>query len=322
MGNHNGVWLTWETQRRNKGISSALGWELHEITYANPRIKRYMKSMLKTYFILHKSKPDYVVAQNPSFLLALMVVLLKYVFGYTAIIDAHNAGLFPLEGKNRVLGTISKITQALADVTIVTNNYLSEVVSHNGGRGFVLQDRLPEVPKTITRIKLEGKFNFVFICSFGADEPYQQVLEAASLIPKDIFIYITGNYSNKIDREKVPGNVVLLGFIPENEYWNTIYSADAIIVLTTRENCLVCGAYEAVALNKPMILSDTFALKEYFASGCVFSKPDATCLHEAILLTIDDQERLKAEIVSLGEELRDKWEKTFDHLLSYMTSLR
>ena len=56
----------------------------------------------------------------------------------------------------------------------------------------------------------------------------------------------------------------------KDEYVSMLYSVDATIDLTNRENCLVCGAYESVAAGKPMILSKTQALMEYFNKGAVY----------------------------------------------------
>jgi hypothetical protein len=46
-------------------------------------------------------------------------------------------------------------------------------------------------------------------------------------------------------------------------------SVDATIVLSERENCLLCGAYETVASEKPMILSNKEALRNYFDKGAI-----------------------------------------------------
>lgn len=309
-----GVWITWEKQRRNQGISSALGWELYDIVYNDCRVIRYLKSFVKTLSILKAEKPAFVAAQNPSIVLALMVVLLKFVFGYTCIIDAHNAGLFPFEGRSKVLNFAARLIQRLSDWTIVTNSVLAEIVNKNG-KAIVLPDKIPYPPSVTRAANLKGMVNLAFICSFSLDEPYHEVIEAARSIPDDIFIYITGKFKDKLSEEEMPPNVKLLGFIPDNQYWDLISTVDGIMVLTTRDDCLVCGAYEAVALKKPMILSSTQAIKSYFHSGCIYTRPDSDEIQKAILQFIEAKARLSEEVVALEKKLRTEWEDSFSTLV-------
>jgi len=310
-----GVWITWEIQRRNKGISSALGWDLYEIAYDNPRIIRYLKSLYKTLRILIKEKPNFVAAQNPSLLLALTVIFLKYIFGYKTVIDAHNAGLFPLENRSRFLNIVSRITQSLSDWTIVTNDALAKVVFNNNGRAIVLPDKLPVPPNERVERELNGETKLAFICSFSEDEPYHEVIEAAKLLPENIHIYITGKFNGKVNENQLPSNVKLLGFIPDKAYWSLISSVDGIIVLTTREDCLVCGAYEAVALKRPMILSKTRVIMNYFSTGCLYAEPSVIDIQRAILEFVENKEKLSTEVIDLEEKLKKEWEDDFAKLL-------
>ena len=170
----NGVWITWENQRRNKGISSALDWPLFEITYSGPWLKRYVYSGLRTLDTILRMRPLVVAAQNPSIMLAALVIMLKHVLGYKVVIDAHNSGIYPMEGQNAFLMAISRWLQRHADLTIVTNTELKAIVESHGGRAFVLPDRLPDVPEAVS-LSLQGRVNIAFICSYSADEPFQDV---------------------------------------------------------------------------------------------------------------------------------------------------
>lgn len=315
------IWITWENQRRNKGISSAAGCELFEINYSDTRIIRYIKSLYKTACIIIKNRPDIVVAQNPSIVLAAYIVLLKYIFRYKCIIDAHNAGLFPYDNKIILLTMVSKAIQKMADLTIVTNKVLADVVCINNGRAVVLPDKIPDPPDVVSQYHMSGRKNLAFICSFSSDEPYNEVIEAANDIPNDIHIHITGKYAGKIDADKVPSNIRLLGYIPDNDYWNLLSSADGIIVLTIRENCLVCGAYEAITLKKPMILSNTQAIKSYFSSGSIYTEPTSKDIKDAILCFIDNKDKLTKEVEILEEKLKDAWDDCFADFSKVVTTL-
>lgn len=314
----NGIWISWEIQRRNKGISSSLKWPLYEIVYEDKRYRRYLKSLYKTTNILLKEKPDIVIAQNPSILLSFFVLLLKPLFRYKCVIDAHNAGLFPYEGKSKLLMRLSQLMQKFADCTIVTNHELAKIVANNNGTAFVLPDMIPDVPENRHYNISKSEVTFAYICTYSKDEPYMELIEAAKNLPEDFSIYFTGNYIGKVDLDMVPSNIKILGFLPEKEYWGLISSVDAIIVLTLRENCLVCGAYEAVSIKKPMILSKTSVIKKHFYKGCIYTRPYAEDLQDAMHQFYDRKEMLKKEVAELKIDLELHWKKQFDEFRDFL----
>jgi glycosyltransferase involved in cell wall biosynthesis len=80
------------------------------------------------------------------------------------------------------------------------------------------------------------------------------------------------------------------------------------------EDCLVCGAYEAVALGKPLVTSDTAALRNYFRKGTVYTRHDPRSLAAAITYALAHRERLAAEMETLRRELAGDWKQRRDTL--------
>jgi glycosyltransferase involved in cell wall biosynthesis len=306
------IWITWENQRRNRELSRAFGTKLYELAYidniANP-FKKYLAGIGKTIVILLREKPELVVCQNPSLILSSFLLSIKRLLKLRIVVDAHNAGLFPKEGRSRILMALSRLVQSRADLTLVTNDPLRRHVEMNGGRGFVLQDRIPDISGRKQR-KLRGRENILFICSYADDEPYEVVFEAARNLNPDICFYVTGDYRKRgIDPSRIPDNVILLGFVPEEEYVGMLCSVDATIDLTTRENCLVCGAYETVAVEKPMILSKTKALMEYFNMGAVYAEHTHEAMERAIQEAIERKKVLTAKVKRLRIIRQKEWEE-------------
>jgi len=118
----------------------------------------------------------------------------------------------------------------------------------------------------------------LLICSFDDDEPYLSAFEAfKDLHAHGYRLWVSGNYKRAgIDVAHYPW-VRFLGFLSEDDYRQTLASCGVVMDLTLLENCLVCGAYEAIAMDKPLILSDTRALRAYFGSASVLTAntPDA-----------------------------------------------
>lgn len=303
----NRVWITWEKQRRNEGISSALGAKLYEILCEEGVCKRYLKSTWRTARILIRENPDLVIVQNPSLILATLAVILKPLLRYRCVVDAHNAGLFPLEGRSSLLNFLSNELQRRADLTIVTNEWLAEVVRRNRGRAAVLPDKIPQAPVTAP-FPLEGTTNIALVCSFGSDEPFAEVVEAARYLPEGILIYVTGQYQGKVEPDTLPANMRLTGYLSEVQYWSLLGSADGVMVLTKRDDCLVCGAYEALAVEKPMILSDTKTLRGYFSKGGIYTASKAEDIREAVVNFCRIKEQLAGEVATLKEKLSSEWD--------------
>ena len=307
---NNTLWITWEEQRRNYGIANALGVDRFEVILSKHKgIRRYIECLWKTFKIFrqeHELKT--VICQNPSFILALFTVLMKNVLNYTAIVDAHNGGL-GLYTKSRIMKWIARFLQKHADYTIVTNEALKAVVESNGGRGIVVPDRIPQISAPSSLFTFEREHNFLFICTYAADEPYEEVFKAAMQLGSKYCIHVTGNAPNEIlEKWKWCDNIKFLGRVTWEDYEKYLFSVEGIIDLTTRENCLVCGAYEAIAAETPLILSKTKALQEYFGIDGVHY---TTNTHEDLAQQIMgfcskyDKEAIKSN----KERLETNWKK-------------
>ena len=152
----------------------------------------------------------------------------------------------------------------------------------------------------------------LYVCTFAGDEPYGNVIEAATKLDGGTHIYITGNYTRAgLDVELVPPNVHLTGFVTDEDYIELMNSSDAVMVLTGQENCLVCGGYEGASFMKPLILSDTSALRDYFNRGAVYIDHDIESIASGIELALRGREKLEAELLRLRGELDDDWRRKF-----------
>lgn len=280
------IWVTWEVQPRNRSMSHLLGINLYEIIVNKSRLIKYPFLIARTLTLLYKTRPHVLFVQNPSIVLAYISALFKNIFSYSLVVDAHNAGIYPLEGESVFLNFITQKICKQADMVIVTNQALAKQVIDWGGRSFVMPDPLPEysVNKS-TQAEQEFKKTFLLICTWADDEPYLEIMRAAESFSDEVILKITGNYKKKLSQDvvdKLSKNIVLLGFVSEEQYVYELSCADFTIDLTTRDNCLVCGAYESVAMGVPGIISDTNVNREVFSKGFIFTKNDVAAIVAAI----------------------------------------
>lgn len=295
------IWLTWEIQQRNRSLSQRLSAELIEITSSRARPVRYTILIARTIRAIHDANPTTIFAQNPSIVLALLALAYAKLKKIRIIIDAHNGGILPLEGKYRILNRLAQFIHSSSDFVIISNQGLIRDLGIHKNKVIVIPDPIPSLD-TYADFKCDEKtFNIVFICSWASDEPYENAIEAAKLIPDNIRIYITGNHKNRLN--ETPPNVTLTGYLSEDRYNALLLACDAVMVLTTRENCLVCGAYEGTAAEKPLLLSNKKALRLHFRKGAVFTDHEPKMIAQSITTLASDRDNLSAEIAQLKQIL-------------------
>lgn len=317
------IWITWELQRRNKTVSRQVNAVLYELDIKGNRFVRYFICIVKTCLRLAMERPSSIFAQSPSLILAVLAVNWGKLFRIPVIIDAHNAGLIPSGRIKTLSNMLIRHILRRSSLVIVSNDNLTRYVDAAGGNAFVLPDPIPKLEGRLDRVELKGKYNILFICTYASDEPYVEVVKAAARIDKNIYVYITGNPKGREEGLKttLPPNVILTGFLPESEYLKFLHSVDAVLVLTTREDCLMCGAYEGVAAEKPLIVSDTKALRGHFSKGTIYSHNEASDIALKIQAATTNLEKLFLEIRKLKKERMDEWQRKKEMLEDRLSHL-
>jgi glycosyltransferase involved in cell wall biosynthesis len=310
------LWVTWERHRRTRELSRALDTELFEITSGLPRVARYLTLLARTTIRVARDTPSLLVIQCPSLVLGVWAVALKYVFGFTLVADLHNEAVRPYIVSSRIYERLLRVVHRGADLCIVSNPNLTSVIEQAGGRAFVLPDKLPDLAPTRTTPAAPEAARVVFVCTFSRDEPYLEVIEAARELDPSVTVYVTGRLRGTAP--PAPGNVQFTNFLPEAEYVQLLASADLVVDLTAIEDCLVCGAYEAVALGRPLVTSDTAALRQYFRLGTIYTRHDRRSLAAAIAEALAHKERLASEMQMLKPELAREWTGQKDALRHWL----
>ena len=302
------IWITWERQRRNRGVANAIGAELYEVDIRAPRLKRYFLALRETVRILQRTRPQILIVQNPSLILTCFAVTWGRVRGVPVVIDAHNVGVIPEGDRPTPIALVAALARQ-ASMTIVSNKSLASRVQQYGGRSFVLPDAIPVLPRGRPPKQLSGSIRVLFICTYQHDEPYEAVIKAARQLDEGVTVYITGNPKEKAEalRKIAPPNVIFTGFLPEEDYIGLLREVDLVVDLTLLDNCLVCGAYEAVAAGKPMVLSDWPESCAYFSRGTVPTDNTVDGIAASIRRALAERRRLTDEVNSLREELIRDW---------------
>jgi len=311
------VFITWERHRRTREIAAALHVKLVEVLSRSKGMRRYPSLVIRTIAALVTDRPTHLIVQCPSIVLALLAVLLRPFIGYRLVIDLHNEAVEPFINKSSLYTKILAFLHRSADLGVVTNDPLCAIVRANGGRPFVLPDRVPEI-EPAPRAERPATAHVVFVCTFAPDEPFTEVIEAGRLLGDRVALLVTGRPPASLLASALPPNVSLTGFVPEAEYERLLREASVVVDLTAMENCLVCGAYESVALGKPLVTSDTRALRSHFRKGTVHTQHDAVSIASAIREAITRSTQLELEMDLLRPQLKGEWDAQLEGLIGFL----
>jgi hypothetical protein len=94
-----------------------------------------------------------------------------------------------------------------------------------------------------------------------------------------------------------------------------------ILALTSAPNTLLCGAYEAVALAKPLVISEQKVMTDYFHKGCIAARNTSSDLAAAVETALANAPQLTRESRELAKELAESWQRRFRSLLEVVAQL-
>lgn len=292
------IFISWQKHQRTRSFCEKLTIPLIEITTKKSGLGRYRETIARTFAALRQHKPKIFLVQNPSIVLTCLAVLLKPFFHYQLMVDAHNEAVEPHNYDNFIIRMLARFLIRNSNATIVTNDVLANTVKNYGGSPLVLPDFLPnvDVRPFLPAPENDEHYELTLIATYANDEPYQEVFSALRTLGNKFKLKVTGKIPAHIDRSQVPHNVELLGFISHEEYWEQLYRSHIVIDLTTMDNCLVCGAYESMAIEKPLLLSANPASQSLFGDYAVHVENNSVAIAQGIAELVDNYSSITKKI--------------------------
>jgi glycosyltransferase involved in cell wall biosynthesis len=286
------IWIDWGHHLRSQTLSRRLGVELEEIRFNGPRLWRYILSMRQTLGTIRGKFPDVVIATNPSIVLGLFLLLLRNWHHFTLISDAHYFGVSAARG-GRMMQRLLNFHNRCVDRVIVTNDRQARFLEDLGAKTYVCQDPLPQIPVSHESMVVSREKSVFLICSYDDDEPYEVAFDAFLQLKEEGFLlFVSGNHNKATNLPIRYPWVRFLGFLPNDEYYWYLMSSSVIMDLTTMEDCLVCGAYEALAAGKPLIVSRTIAISEYFGEAVILTDNTSEAIRKSVLSAFEQRQEL------------------------------
>jgi glycosyltransferase involved in cell wall biosynthesis len=275
-----------------------MGGEIYEpspVRRSWPAGLRYVAQTAQTLVHLVRIRPRDVLFTNPPFVAGLVLVLPARMLGFRVWADSHS-GVFNDPRWTRFAKANEWVMRRCAGV-IVTNEPLAQLVSKSGCRPLILnypaidfRDREPTDDPAL-----------VATLGFNFDEPVDELLEAARRAPH-VRLVVTGPAPPSL-MTKAPPNCTITGWLRRRDYERALAEARGVVCLTSREDTMQTGAYEALQYALPMMLSGTKALRSFFRRGAIFVEDhDPATLAAGLVRLWDEHEALSEEALRARKE--------------------
>lgn len=315
--------ITWYPScRRSDALAKALSGTSHLIHYFT--FKRPLQAPFKyilqardTVRLLRKDRPQLILVASPPVFATLVVWLYCCIYRTRFIIDAHT-GIFD-DPRWTWLKFLSRFLARRAETTIVTNAFLQKKVESWGATAMIIGDVPVDFP-SVKPATLGPGFHVVVINSFSQDEPLDEILAATKQLP-DVQFHITGNPKHARNEylESLPGNARLTGWLSDDEYAALLRAADTVMCLTTHDHTMQRGAYEAMALDKPLITSNWELLRKTFYYGTIHVGATVQEIVQAVNQAKREHEKLVQEMQQLRHERSDVFATNLQALREILT---
>lgn len=273
---------------------------------------KYLGNAFETWHILKREKPDIIFVANPPVFAVLVIWIYRLFHSCVYVVDTHS-GAFTAKRWSKFLW-LYRFLSKRAFLNVLHNKPMEEKVAEWGARTSDLGDIFYLVPTNKTYPFRRG-FNVVFVCVYSGDEPLEEVIETARKMPS-INFYITGPLK-RAPKNIVEGaleNVIFTDFLPDEEYNALLRGCDIVISLTKNDYTMQNGAYEAIALGRPVITSNWPVLRRIYHKGAICIDNSAESLIGAIKTIQKDYDRYVQEINELRSEFQLSWEEKYSKL--------
>lgn len=285
---------------------------------------KYLFQSINTLFVLLKYKPGIVFVMSPPIFACMPVILYKIIFNKVKfIIDAHTAAFTHERWAKK--NKLNAFFVSRAEFVIVTNKTLGEIVRDKWQGQFEIITDVPIKYDDHSRssngiISIhENKRIITLVNTFAPDEPLLNFLDALYNM-NDVQVFITGKIVNDFKKcvAEQPSHIQFTDFLSDNDYSNLLRKSDVICALTTRDNTMQRGAYEAIYLGKPVVTSDWPLLKDSFFKGTIHVNNSVDGIRQGVKEAILRLDELTQEARMLRDHKLKNWKQTKEHIMKIL----
>lgn len=297
---------------RTHWVSEALKAPLYVIKSRPP----YTTLIPKLAHVINMRSPRIVLVELPSGPLLLATISLKKIRNFTLIADVHTGFLTARPGlsKHSLLNYPFKPLLRYTDCILIHNKlnmHLIDVKLHKKTRVLLdpfyilrekYRDNTPSNRATMLVEKIRKRYSdyLVYPASWHPDEPIDWIIGAWEKYYVRPVLVVTGRPRIK----KRLSNVVLTGYLPDNDFVYLLKNSTAILSASTSPLDMQHSAFEALALRKPIIASLTPVLYSVLSNSAIYFRNfDDKSLLDAVNKLVTNINHYRASIAKHADRL-------------------
>ena len=248
-----------------------------------PAPVRYVLQGFDTYRRLKEKRPGLVVVQTPPWPATFTAWLYCRRYGACFITDNHSSTF--TDPRWTVFNFIDRFLFKRALCNLAHNHKNLAVLESWGAnnpmmlrspavrREAILPDDATVSPELAEQLNTD-KLKILYINRFTPLNAWQEVFDAARLMP-DARFFITGNPADvNLKPEDIPENVILPGFMPHHSFLKLMDSVDVVLSLTKLKDALAWTYRECLALGKPFVGTNNEVAVANFGEYGLFTNPE------------------------------------------------
>ena len=301
-------------------LAEALGAERRNLTFLfGPRFLapiRYFVLFFRTGLVLLKKRPEVIVAQNPPIFLALACFPYCKLGRKKLFIDHHAVWSTKTLGKGFIGKNIRRL-ERYASSHVQGNTtphpaWTRELTELGARNVLTVYDHVGAIAKGKENIREKYSLGRekVILAPHGG-HPLEQIeaeIEAVGKIDS-ISLVISGpepKMKKRIERIKLPANVIYAGFLPKGEYQQLESTVDIGLSVTDEPFTLSHSLLEFASLGIPIISSRQSVVEELFGDSVMYVESSKPKDVELALRTLATDHEL---LMQYKEKIRNKYKE-------------
>ncbi|MGD0329229.1 MAG: glycosyltransferase [Nitrososphaeria archaeon] len=304
-------------------LAKALGAKLCLIRSSPP----YIDLAAKINDQLETVKPHSVVVQLPTGPLLLSVLMMKsFKKGFKLIADVHT-GFLTAQFEFSKHGILNAPFKGLLE-------YVDVILLHNETNYFLLPKKLAPkatvlydpfytlqelVKDTDCKMDLGLDEYALFPASWHPDEPINDLIHMWDSLQISIPLVVTGRPPPRIlasiRRLGIGKNVFFTGYLDYGAYLGILLNSKFVLSATTSDLDAQCSSFEALACGKPILASNTLALKSVLGDSAVyFDVHQPSSLLDAENVLLSNYQFYRSKVQDKAVELERQIKKTIQEI--------
>jgi len=294
-------------------------WEEKSIIF---KALSYFLKSIDTFKYLFLIKPSLVFIQFPPTPALYCVAFYSWLTGTRYVSDCH----FGVTNSNWLKWFYVKKLLIKGQMIVHNEHLVEQVIRNMNVKPIVVRDGIAkrhslDIRKSdlLDKLKLIPKTYVLFPCSFSSDEPLNEVIEAARLLPEIKFV-LTWYFErlSRTIRDNLPSNILLTGYLPADDFNYLFANSGVALVLTKHEAVQLSGMQEAMAFEIPAVVTDLKTTRFLYKNYPIYVRNNPESIAYGVTYALQNRLYLEKKMVILRKET----EKLFsDQIITLKTLL-